>query len=196
MRTVILSISAVALLVAGVAFTVEATRPPSWPIEAPQGLLQPAAVAASQVAEVAPTLMTFRQVRSVSIAEPKPMMEASTQAAADEEDRTPMVTARTERQAATASVAAPVVEAPVNTKSAEAAAPNVSTEPTAPVERSATKPAPARKPYARHWRRNARGQAASKEDAPSLPPAALAYDGSNEEHTPLYSLRKIFGGGK
>jgi hypothetical protein len=122
------------------------------------------------------------------------MIEASAQAAADEEDRTAIVTAHTERYAATAPVAAPLIEAPVNTKSAKAAAPNTSTEEAAPVERSATKPAPARKPYVRHWRRNARGQAASKEGAPSLPPAALAYDGSNEEHTPLYSLRKIFGG--
>jgi hypothetical protein len=195
MRTLILSISAATLLGTGVAFTVQATRQPSRPIEAAQDTPGAFAVpAAPQVAEVASTPMTFRQVRSVSIAEPKPMIEAPHEAAADEEDRTSIVTADAEGHAARTSVAAPVVEAPTNTKSAEAAAPNASNKEAAPVERSATKPAQARKPYARHGRRNARGQAASKEDAPSLPPAALAYDGSNEEHTPLYSLRKIFRG--
>jgi hypothetical protein len=194
MRTVVLSISAAALLGTGVAFTVQGTRPPSRPIEAPQGLPQAAAVAPPQVAEVAPTPMTFRQVRSVSIAEPKPGAEPSPQAAAEEDRTLRVAIVGAGGPAATASVAAPVLKAPANTKSVEAAAPNASTEEAAPLERSATKPALARKRYTRHWRKNARRQAASKEDAPSLPPAALAYDGSHEEHTPLYSLGKVFGG--
>jgi hypothetical protein len=193
MRTVILSISAATLLGTGVAFTVQATRSPSRPIKAAQQASE-ASAGAPQAAEVATTPMNFRQVRSVSIAEPKPMVEPSTPAAAKQDHTSPLAIADAEGDTARASVAAPVLKAPANTKSVEAAAPNASTEEAAPLERSATKPAHAHKPYATHWRRKARRQAASKEDAPSLPPAALAYDGSHEEHTPLYSLRKVFGG--
>jgi hypothetical protein len=138
--------------------------------------------------------MMFRQVRSVSIAEPKPMVEPSTPPAAKQDRTSPLAIADAEGDTPRASVAAPLLKAPANMKSVEAAAPNALTEEARPEEQPATKPALARKRDARHWRKNARGQAASKEDAPALPPAALAYDGSHEEHTPLYSLRKMFGG--
>jgi hypothetical protein len=194
MRTVILSFSAAALLAIGVAFSVQATRPPSRPIEAAQDLPEAPVAAAPQVVGVAPTPMTFRQVRSVSVAEPKPMTERSAQAAAEKDRIRQIVIPEAEGHVATTAAAAPVLDVPVTAKSAEAAVRSPSTQQAAPVERQ-TKTALAGKRYVSHSRKNARRQPATKEDAPpSLPPAALAYDGSHEEHTPLYSLRKIFRG--
>jgi hypothetical protein len=137
--------------------------------------------------------MNFRQVRSVSIVEPKAEIEAPHHASAEEE-RTAFVTAYAGSPEPAASVAMPAVERPVKKNLAEAAAPDDLNEGAASVQPPSAKPANPRNRHAGHSRRNARVQAASKEEAVSLPSTALAYDGSHDYHTPLYSLRKLLGG--
>jgi hypothetical protein len=193
MRTVILSISAATLLGTGVAFTVQAMRSAPRPIDAAQAGSD-ASAAAPQAAAIEITPMDFRQVRSVSIVEPKAEIEASHHASAEEE-RTAFVTAYAGSPEPAASVAMPAVERPTKKNLAEAAAPDELNEgAAASVQPPSAKPANPRNRHARHSRRNVRVQAASKEEAVSLPSTALAYDGSHDYHTPLYSLRKLLGG--
>ena len=190
MRTLILSVATASLLGFGVAFTFQATRhlPPSS--AASEEPLQ--ATPAEPPVVVAATPITFRSVKSVAVVEPGALSGASPQSDAEEH---PAAASGVQAPEGVGS-AAPLVLPPVEQQTAVTDAPGGIKE-TATSQRVSSKRLQRRQHSAvlvTNSRNKRRFQAAKEEKAEPVPPSALAYDGSNEYHSPFHSLGKVFSG--
>jgi hypothetical protein len=212
MRIVILGVTAASLLASGIALSLQATRAPSEPLEATREPSE-ATAAAPVVASFETTPFEFRQIRTVPVIEPQAAPKAPIAAPAEtrrtdyyeveaapraepEENRAP---AKRDPKMPEA-VSRPRSVAALSDKPTDegTTGPKHLKEEVSPSGRSFGDPSHARN---RDWAegkhsgaRPKRRATAVKEDPAPTPPAALAYDGSNENHSPFHSLGKLLSG--
>jgi hypothetical protein len=209
MRTVMLGGAAAILLGSGVALSLQAIRAPSEPLQAirepsPEVVARELlarelseATAASPADAVAATPMTFRQVRRVpmvieSAVTPNAPEAAPAETRSTDEVETALRMEDEQDRAGSESDAELASTPPTITPRPQKQAANVSSS-----SRPSAKRSHARRRYvalvSRSLGKPKRGTG-SKEDSAPMPPAALAYDGSNENHNPFNSLGKVFSG--
>jgi len=184
MRIIIITATAALLLGSGIALSLQAVRTSSQPTEAPQEVAE-AAAAPTLVAAAEPTPFEFRQVRTVPIKETGTSVDVQAAPSAEADEDRPAETADTKAPAA-ASVPLAVAALPERAEPQEAVAP--SQRPVTRAHRTSKRSAAVAKP-SRRARRKAEVAA-----EPEPQPAALAYDGRNEYHSPFHSVGKILGG--
>jgi len=192
MRIIIITATAALLLGSGIALSLQAVRTSSQPTEAPQEVAE-AAAAPTLVAAAEPTPFEFRQVRTVPIKETGTSGDVQAAPSAEADEDRPAETADTKAPAA-ASVPLAVAALPEREASAAASV----AEPQEAV-------APSQRPVTRAHRTSKRSAAVAKPSRrarrkaevaaePEPQPAALAFDGRNEYHSPFHSVGKILGG--
>jgi hypothetical protein len=190
MRIIIITATAALLLGSGIALSLQAVRTSSQPTEAPQEVAE-AAAAPTLVSAAEPTPFEFRQVRTVPIKETGTSGDVQAAPSAEADEDRPAETADTKAPAA-ASV--PLAALPEREASGAASV----AEPQEAV-------APSQRPVTRAHRTSKRSAAVAKPSRrarrkaevaaePEPQPAALAYDGRNEYHSPFHSVGKILGG--
>jgi hypothetical protein len=210
MRTLILGVAAASLLASGIAFSLQATRAPSEPLEVTRKASEttaapaPAAVAASE-----PTPIEFRQVRSVPVIEPaggRPDAPAAAHVETPQTDHfeaepAPQAGADQDRPADTSAVKVP--ETTTSTHTTVASLSPSQTDAAASAQERNEEASSIDRPSTKHTRRRSsavakpsrrgkpRAEIAAAQEPPAAPPA---YDGSHENHSPFSSLRQLFGG--
>jgi hypothetical protein len=206
MRILILGVAAASLLASGMAFSLQATRAPSGPVEATRNPSESAAAPAASEA----TPIEFRQVRSVPVRDPGAGRPDAPAAAPAETPRTasfevepaprpgadqdrPADVAQAEAHEAT-STRRTVASLSQNQNDVATSAPERRAE--ASIERRFfTTLSHTRKRSSAIAKQSRRGKPRAEVAATQAPPPGPpAYDGRNENHSPFSSLRQLFSG--